>query len=440
MSANHPLKLAIMAAALLLLLGVVLAGCALTKLPNVSLKVTGDPATPPVLGPLADGGSVTDVAAWNDRRKPFLLKLFADNVYGRAPAIGAARVIERRTTMARAFDGAGKVEELIVGLGPQPDAPRFHMALMTPLASSAPVPVIIMENFCGNRAALRGLPNVAVPHSPVPSLCNNPFARPIVNLIFGKYADRPPFEKILRRGYAVAIFYGGDVVGDEPGIARTQLAGFDPGGPPEQAPGAVGAWAALYSRAIDLLSQEPAIDPKGMILWGHSRNGKAALWAAANDPRAAAVIALQSGTAGAALQKNGKGESIAQMTGSYPHWMAPAYAGFAGREGMLPLDQHMLLALLAPRPILIGLGRRDAWSDPEGSFLAARGATPAYQLLGAKGLAQDGMKDLNLNGELAVWMRGGLHGVHTSDWRVSLAFLDHWFKPAAAAQKTHRAA
>lgn len=404
-------------------------GCALVRLPNVPLKVTGAGPETGVLAALPGDAAVVTADDWTARRKPLLQALFARNVYGRPPAFGTARVVERRTTAPVAFGKTGKVEELIIALGDAPGAPRFHLALVTPLAAKGPRPVIIMQNFCGNRAALHGLPNLAAPHSPVPSMCTNPFAQPVLELVFGRDINAPPFAKILRRGYAVAIFHAGDVVADAPGRARAQLAALDPGGVPAEASGAIGAWAGLYSRVIDLLSTEPALARDGMIVWGHSRNGKAALLAAANDPRVSAVIALQPGTAGASLQKNGKGETIAQLTGTYPHWLAPAYANYAGREEELPVDQHMLIAMAAPRPVLIGVARRDSWSDPEGSFLAAQGASPVYRLLGGKGLVQNGMKDFTLDGELAFWMRGGLHGVHRSDWRVTLDFLDHWFMP-----------
>ncbi len=422
---NIRVLFSIMFAGLLLTGGIM--GCALVKLPNVPLKVTGARPDRDVLAALPGDAAILAASDWTQRRRPYLQDMFARNVYGRPPAFGAARVVERRTTAPSAFDKTGKVEELIIALGEAPGSPRFHLALVTPLGTAGPRPVIIMQNFCGNRAALHGLPNLAAPHSPVPSMCTNPIAQPLLQLVFGRDINAPPFEKILRRGYAVAIFHAGDVVADAPGNARAQLAALDPGGAPAEAPGAIGAWAALYSRVIDLLIAEPALAREGMIVWGHSRNGKAALLAAANDQRVNAVIALQPGTAGASLQKNGKGETIAQLTGTYPHWLAPAYANYAGREDELPVDQHMLVALAAPRPVLIGVARRDSWSDPEGSFLAAQGASPVYRLLGGKGLVQDNMKDLNLEGELAFWMRGGLHGVHRSDWRVSLDFLDRWF-------------
>lgn len=416
-----------------LLIGLIivsLTGCALVKLPNVPLKIAETDVEPTVLGPLRGTPAITTPEAWWQDRRPLLIRLFAENIYGRQPRFGAARIVEHHVTMQTAFHGLGSVEEILVSFGEGADAPRFHLALVLPNKVSGKVPLIIMQNFCGNRAALHGLPTPPAPHSPVPSLCTNPWARPLTELIFGRDINAPPFELILRRGYGVALFHAGDVIADTPAQAIAQLIRFDPGGDAKQRSSAIGAWAELYSKALDILAQDPRIDPSRIILWGHSRNGKAALLAAGLDTRIAGVIALQPGTAGSSLEQNRLGETIAQVTTTYPHWFSPAYADFAGRESELPVDQHQLLALIAPRPVMLGIARRDSWSDPQGTFLAARAASPAYRLLGASGLLQARMQDFDYRGTLSVWLRGGLHGVHRSDWIESLAFLDHWFGPS----------
>lgn len=415
-----------------------LTGCALVKLPNVPLKIAETDVKPAVLGPLQGTPQIRTPEAWWQDRRPLLIRLFAQNIYGRQPSFGAAHIVEHHVTMQTAFHGLGSVEEILVSLGDGADAPRFHLALVLPNKVSGKVPLIIMENFCGNRAALHGLPTPPAPHSPVPSLCTNPWARPLTELIFGRDINAPPFELILRRGYGVALFHAGDVVADIPAQAIAQLHRFDPGGAPKQRSSAVGAWAELYSKALDVLAPDPRIEPNKIILWGHSRNGKAALLAAGLDLRVAGVIALQPGIAGSSLEQNRLGETIAQVTTTYPHWFSPAYADFAGREAELPVDQHQLLALIAPRPVMLGIARRDSWSDPQGTFLAARAASPAYELLGAPGLQQNRMQDFNFRGGLSVWLRGGLHGVHRSDWIESLAFLDYWFGPDAAAAASGR--
>jgi hypothetical protein len=148
------------------------------------------------------------------------------------------------------------------------------------------------------------------------------------------------------------------------------------------------------------------------------------------DPRPQAVIALQSGTGGSSLDRDDVGESIEAITGSFPHWFAPRFASYAGRQGELPLDQHQLLALIAPRPILLGTARRDGWADPHGTFQAARGASPAYQLFGVPPFAQARLDEWSPKQRLAVYMRPGPHGIRRSDWQATLDFLDAQMPPA----------
>lgn len=420
------------AAALGLLVGI--AGCAAlgSKLPNVALSVAGPEASPPALGPFEQDPPITTAEEWALRRAPLLQAAFLQSIYGALPADRAARVVKTERLAQAAFGGRGVVDQIEVALGEGADAPRFHIVLVAPKSVDSPAPLIIAQNFCGNVAALPGIEGVAAPLTPVLDDCTNPLMRPVVTTIIGRYAFAPPFERLLKKGYATAIFYAGDVVADVRSPALMALKQMAPPGTPEEhRPGAIAAWAWLYSRAIDVLDADSRIDPRRTAIWGHSRNGKAALLAAALDPRIEATIALQAGTAGASLQRNGVGESIASITKSYPHWFSPAYAAFAGREDALPVDQHQLLALIAPRPILIGAARRDAWSDPHGAFRAAQGADPAYRLFGVAGLAQAALREPDYTGRIAFYMRPGLHGVHSRDWAVAIAFLDHWFEPGA---------
>ena len=144
-------------------------------------------------------------------------------------------------------------------------------------------------------------------------------------------------------------------------------------------------------------------------------------------------MVMQAGKGGATLTRSYAGETVKQLTASYPHWFSPSYAAYADREGDAPVDQHQLIALAAPRPLLLGNGWKDVWSDPNGSFRAAQGADPVYELLGAEGLAQTGLKDTKARGEIDFFIREGGHGVRVSDWDYMLDWLDRWFgKPVTA--------
>lgn len=409
-----------LASALVLVVGAV--GCVNSLLPAVDMKFAGPAATPSALGAFGADAPVTSAAEWTQRRAPLLRAAFEREVYGPMPA-AEAPVVEKRTPVTtRAIGAEATAEQWTVRVGP---SSRFHMVLVTPKAPGAH-PVIVMQNFCGNRTAFADRPeSVALPLTPVMEECHNRYAAPLMEGVFGRYINGPPFDDIVAHGYAVALFYAGDVVADVRSEAPAALATFAHDG---QTPGALAIWAWLYSRALDVLAADPRIDGSRAVIWGHSRNGKSALLAAAFDPRIAGVIAHQSGKGGATLTRSYGGESVAQITKGYPHWFAASYAGWAAREEEIPVDQHQLLALIAPRPVFIGAARRDAWSDPEGAYRAATGADPVYELFGSKGLDQSDMRARNFDADIAFIFRGGRHGVTTADWRDFLAFMDAHFK------------
>ena len=178
---------------------------------------------------------------------------------------------------------------------------------------------------------------------------------------------------------------------------------------------------------VDALESDPDIAASDYVTYGHSRYGKSALVAAAFDPRISGVISHQSGTGGASLNRRKKGETVASITKNYPHWFAARYAEYAGREGEMPVDQHHLLALIAPRPVMLGNARRDVWSDPNGAFRAAMGADPVYRLYADAGLEQSRLDEWRPDASLAFWLRPGTHGVVEEDWPAFLEFLDAHF-------------
>ena len=416
-------------------LGTVLGGCALTRLPNVPLTLTGSPATPPILGPLDGTAAVASRADWESRRVPRLKTLFQSQIYGAMPAPARVDILSRVVLQAPAKGPIGTIERITLAVsldrpGPWPGGrPVVDMILMTP-KGKGPFPIIAGGTFCGNDALFPKTPEpqtlkVRTTNMPLPPECGGGLPAFMVEAIFGKNANSPPWEAVARHGYALASWHPGDVVPDVPGIAEPYLAALTPDGtPPDQRTGAIAAWAWTLSRMLDVLAADPRIDPEHMLLWGHSRHGKAALLAAAFDPRPVAVWALQSGTGGASLDRDEVGEPIGAITASFPHWFAPVYATTAARPDARLLDQHQLIGLLAPRSVLVGTGRRDQWGDPHGSFRALMGADPVYRLYGLPGFAQTSLTKPAEVGPLAFYMRPGLHGIHSQDWAQALAFFD----------------
>jgi len=417
-------------AALGLALGGGLYGCVAVGLPDVALSPRAQEASPPVLAAFGADPPVGTAEDWRDRRAPLLREAFLREVYGAFPAPAEIGVASRRV-LDPAVPGA-ITEQWQVSLN---GAPGFGLLLVLPEASQAngPVPLVIMQNFCGNPAVYPELTGIDPPRAGAPGECGTGWARPVISAIFGDAILTPPTAEILSRGYGLAIMFGGEIAPDSAEAAESALTALTPpGAERSQRTGAIAAWAWGYLAALEALSTDPRIDHARISLWGHSRNGKAALLAAALDPRPAAVIALQPGTGGGSLQRDAVGESIAQITESYPHWFAPAYASWAGREAELSVDQHQLLALIAPRPVLMGAARRDRWSDPHGAWLAARAASSAWELLGAGAFTQTDLRKPDLSKPLVTYMRGGLHGVHGQDWDIALDFLDRHVRPQGA--------
>jgi hypothetical protein len=325
------------------------------------------------------------------------------------------------------------------GTKPGADAPSFRIALALPKSASAqhPAPLILGANFCGNRTTFAA-PALSKPRA---GGCSGEGFQPaVIRLLLGMYTMTGPTAEIVRRGYAYATFYPPEIAADDKAAAPADLARIAMALGPDhkdRAPlGVIAAWAAGFSWALDVMEADARIDHAREAVYGHSRDGKAALVAAAWDSRIDTVIAHQPGKGGGTLTRAYAGESVKQITTSYPHWFAPAYAAYADHETDAPVDQHELLALIAPRPMLLGNGWNDVWSDPNGAFRAALGATPVYQLHGAKGLTQTGLGDEHAHGDIDWWIRPGAHGVRKADWAAFLTFLDAKFgRPADHASR-----
>lgn len=331
-----------------------------------------------------------------------MLAAFEREVYGPMPAAITPAVTRRESILPSDAGGVEHVEQWRIDVG---TAGHFHLAFARP-AHEAPAPVVLVLNFCGNRAAFPGRPRaIEPPVGYIQWFCRYQAFDPFVKWVYGQHINGPPFHLATARGYAVAMLYAGDIVPDKDEHARPALARFA-----SSETGALMAWAWTASRAYEALAADPRFDAKRVALFGQSRQGKAALLAGAFDKRFAAIAALQSGRGGDAPVHRFEGESIKHMTRTYPHWFTPRFA-----TQTPSVDQHQLLGLIAPRPLLLGDASRDRWADPVGARAVREAAEPAFRLL-------DTPPPL-------TFMRYGGHGIHREDWLVTLNFLDARLSP-----------
>jgi hypothetical protein len=302
--------------------------------------------------------------------------------------------------------------------------PQISVLLYLPAGAHGPVPMFVGPNFHGNQS-ISADPAIAITANWVTQAEGINKNRATLHSR-GIDASEWPAEQILKAGYGVATYFTGDLYPDgDTQYAQSIQPWFrtSPSAPDHW--GAVATWAWGLSRVYDYLATDRAVDAKRVIVIGHSRYGKAALWAGAHDTRFAAVISNDSGEGGASLYRRNFGETIRVMNN---YWFAPNYKTFSEREAELPIDAHELIALVAPRPVYIGAASEDLWADPLGMFLAAKGAEPVYRLLGVEGMGTDKMP---APGEAAMsrigfHLRVGPHAITAWDWANYLMFADRY--------------
>lgn len=406
-----------------------LAGFASACTPVRHILTTADPLA---LGPAARPDLFADLpqdpdarrAAWEDGRASLMNQLDAV-IYGAAPP-APAQVSLGDWRMVDGSDGAGQrsLAQVTIERAGQ-EGLSFTLALVMPKDGAAVRGVVLAPSECGLQAVLHD-PAMPAPDAFTPSYCDaeGGWLWDMIGGLFGEWISGPPAEQLLARGYAVAAWHESDIAPDSAALhgASLQRLWLDPSA--ADRPGVISLWAWTISRAADALRADPRFTDTPLIAYGHSRRGKAVLLAAARDDRISMTIAHQAGTGGAALHADGVGEPLAAIIDSYPHWFVPAYAEYAGREAALPIDQHALLALIAPRSVLLGAAWRDSWADPAGAFRAAEGASPAWAIYGESGLIQPRLADFDPSGGIASHIRPGTHGVSQADWNAFLAFMD----------------
>lgn len=384
----------------ILLLLAILAGCCV----HAAELDLPDPLT------TSAGAKITTAEAWQKERREEVLELFRTHVYGRAPVGRPAEMkFETTETTRGVMDGMATRKLVTISYRGPGGEGAIRLVLFVPEKVAKPVPCFLL--ICN-----RGPENI------------DPTRK--VRMPFW------PAEQIVARGYAAAAFLNADVAPDRKDTFKSGVFSiFEKAGAPRppDAWGAIAAWAWGASRVLDYLETDPDIDGKRVAVVGHSRGGKSALWAGAADERFAMTVSNDSGCTGARLIRHEQpgSESIARINSYFPHWFAANYHAYGGRERELPLDQHMLLALLAPRLGYVASASADTWADPQGEYLSCFYAGPVYRLFQRETVPGKILPapDSPLHeGSIGYHLRTGGHGLTEYDWKCFMDYADQHLK------------
>ncbi|WP_341842885.1 prolyl oligopeptidase family serine peptidase [Chitinophaga caseinilytica] len=354
---------------------------------------------------LLNGQPVSDAKTWETTRRPEILRLFENNVYGVMPKDMDSIHFETLRQNASAMNGRAILKETCITVYRNGQSVAIGLTLFVPKNASKPAPVFL--------------------------LINN---RPKSNTDPDRNTKSPfwPAEMAINSGYAIAAFQVSDLAPDDKtkfteGALRLYPDHLRMGNGMK----AIGAWAWGASRVMDFFEKEPLVDAKKVALVGHSRGGKTSLWAAAQDQRFAIAISNCSGNTGAALARRQFGERIRIINTRFPHWFNDNYKQFNDRENDLPVDQHMLIALIAPRPVYATNATKDLWADPTGTFLALKNAEKVYALFMRKSALPASPPPVNQaikRSVIGYHNREGEHDMTEPDWQHFIQFTNYHFK------------
>lgn len=352
----------------------------------------------------ADNQTVRTSESWAKTRRPEVLKLFADNIYGQMPVAYDSIRYSVSNEDRQSMSGKAHLKEVLIEVFRNSKSVKINLVLFIPNKAPKPVPAFLLINNRGKE--------------------NTDPSREVKSEFW-------PAEVVIDSGYAIAAFHVSDLAPDNKNDFMNGVLQLYP----EQLEAdngmrAIGAWAWGAGRVMDYFEHEPLIDSKKVALAGHSRGGKASLWAAANDQRFALCISNCSGNTGAALARRQFGERVTVINTVFPHWFSPNYRKYNDHEELLPVDQHMLIALIAPRPVYATNASEDLWADPTGTFLSLKNAEEVYALYGLRSELPASPPALNepiIRSPLAYHNREGKHDLTVYDWTQFIKFADYHF-------------
>lgn len=379
-----------------------------------------------------DGYKVTSAEEWEKIRRPELLDLFSRQMFGITPMAKINVKYEVLSVDSEALNGKATRKQVKIIFSNGTICREMLMLMYLPNRVKGKIPLFFAYNYMGNHTIH---PDDGI----IPSSFKNgedDEAAGLYSPAFqrGHRSGRWPVDMIISAGYGMATVCYHDLFpdrSDKHTLSILPLFGYcSSEDMKEDTWQAIGSWAWGMSRAMDYFEKDSRIDEHRVILMGHSRQGKAALWAGAQDKRFAIVISNNSGCGGAALSKRAIGETVGRITDAFPHWFGKRFAYYAANEKALPFDQHELIALIAPRPVYIASAEEDKWADPKGEFLSGVNAGCVYELYGFEGLATDQIPSVHrpIMNRIGYHIRSGIHDVTDYDWECFIAFARKWLK------------
>jgi hypothetical protein len=352
-----------------------------------------------------NGKVVTTADEWMKVRRPELLELFRANVFGRVPSTPYKMDFKVINEDKKAINGTATLKQVDITIRADEKSLVIHLTTFVPNNISGSVPLFLL--ICN-----RGFDNID-PTRKVKS-------------------EFWPVEEVIARGYGIAAFYNGDVDPDEFDNFKDGIHNLlDKSPRADDAWGTLAAWAWGASRCLDYLSTDRKIAKDKVAVVGHSRGGKTALWAGAEDQRFAMVVANESGAGGAAIARRRFGETVARLNTSFPHWFCANYRKYNNNEAAMPVDMHELIGLNAPRAVYIDAASDDLWGDPKGCYLALYNSLPVFRLLSIKSELPEAVPPLDkqvISGKVAFHIRPGEHNLKLQDWNFFMDFADKVLK------------
>ncbi|HCE56420.1 MAG TPA: acetylxylan esterase [Prolixibacteraceae bacterium] len=363
---------------------------------------------------------VKNVKDWEKKRRPELLKIFTQNMFGEIPGDLKILSVEILEQSENAYNGKAKRKQVLLHFEKNGKKLGFTILLYLP-KNVEKAPLFLGYNFYGNHTVANDadiiISDAWVENNPSFGIINNQ----LTEQSRGVRSNRWAIEKMLESGIGLATIYYGEVDPDKNDFTDGIHPLFytdDQKHPAKNEWGSIAAWSWGLSRAMDYLVTDSDVDVSKVIVFGHSRLGKTSLWAGATDQRFAAVISNNSGCGGAALSKRKFGETVGRINTAFPHWFCDNFKNYNNKEELMPFDQHEMLALIAPRPLYVASAEDDQWADPKGELLGAYYATPVFNLYGKKGITITELPPVNqpILNTLAYHIRTGKHDVTEYDW------------------------